>query len=63
MTMIAQRRGQPNRHWPRPLKLYPAGDDHFFLVDDDVDVSFAKDPRGRVVEMRSREKQKGVAKR
>jgi CubicO group peptidase (beta-lactamase class C family) len=39
--------------WPQPLKLYPAGDDRFFLVDEDLDLSFAKDTQGRVVEMRA----------
>jgi CubicO group peptidase (beta-lactamase class C family) len=39
--------------WPQPLKLFPAGDDRFFLVDEDVDLSFAKDTQGRVVEMRA----------
>jgi hypothetical protein len=50
--------------WPQPLKLYPAGDDQFFLVDEDVDLSFAKDTQGRVVEMRARAGgQNGVAKK
>jgi CubicO group peptidase (beta-lactamase class C family) len=50
--------------WPQPLKLYPAGDDQFFLVDEDVDLSFAKDTEGRVVEMRARAGgQNGVAKK
>jgi len=50
--------------WPQPLKLYPAGDDHFFLVDEDVDLSFAKDTQGRVVEMRALAGgQNGVAKK
>ena len=39
--------------WPQPLKLYPAGDDRFFLVDEDLDLSFAKDTQGRVAEMRA----------
>jgi hypothetical protein len=39
--------------WPQPLKLYPAGDDRFFLVNEDVDLLFAKDTQGRVVEMRA----------
>ena len=50
--------------WPQPLKLYPAGDDRFFLVDEDVDLSFAKDTQGRVVEMRALAGgQNGVAKK
>ena len=50
--------------WPQPLKLYPAGDDQFFLVDEDVDLSFARDTQGRVVEMRAQAGgQNGVAKK
>jgi hypothetical protein len=44
--------------------LYPAGDNQFFLVDEDVDLSFAKDAEGRVVEMRALAGgQNGVAKK
>jgi CubicO group peptidase (beta-lactamase class C family) len=50
--------------WPQPLKLYPAGADRFFLVDEDVDLSFAKDTQGRVVELRAVARgQNGVAKK
>ena len=50
--------------WPQPIKLYPAGGDQFFLVDEDVDLSFAKDTQGRVVELRALARgQNGVAKK
>jgi len=39
--------------WPQRVRLYPSGDDRFFLVDEDVDLTFAKDSQGRVVEMRA----------
>jgi CubicO group peptidase (beta-lactamase class C family) len=39
--------------WPQRVRLYPSGDDRFFLVDEDVDLTFAKDPQGRVVEIRA----------
>ena len=39
--------------WPQRLKLYAAGRDQFFLVDEDVDLAFVRDSRGRVTEMRA----------
>jgi hypothetical protein len=39
--------------WPQRVRLYPSGDDKFFLVDEDVDLTFVKDPQGHVAEMRA----------
>jgi hypothetical protein len=39
---------------PRPVKLYPAGGDRFFMLDRDVEVSFVKDARGNVTELQAR---------
>jgi hypothetical protein len=39
--------------WPQRLKLYPSGDNRFFLVDEDVDLSFVRGPGGHVIEMRA----------
>jgi len=38
---------------PQRVRLYPSGEDQFFLVDENVDLTFAKDAQGRVVEMRA----------
>jgi len=38
---------------PRPVKLYPAGGDRFFMLDRDVEVSFVKDARGNVTELQA----------
>ena len=37
--------------WPQPVPLYQFGDDRFFLVDEDIDVTFVKDGQGRVISM------------
>ena len=39
--------------WPQPSRLYPSGDDRFFLLDDDVNLTFVKDTHGNVTEMRA----------
>lgn len=39
--------------WPQRVRLYPSADDRFFMVDEDVDLAFAKDSQGRVVGMRA----------
>ena len=39
---------------PRPVKLYPAGGDRFFMLDRDVEVSFVKDARGNVTGLQAR---------
>jgi CubicO group peptidase (beta-lactamase class C family) len=39
--------------WPQPARLYPSGDDRFFLVDEDVDLIFVRDAKGNTVEMRA----------
>ncbi len=34
--------------FPRPVRLYPAGRDHFFMLDRDIELSFIRDGNGRV---------------
>lgn len=36
-----------------PAELYPSGGDRFFMLDDDVEVTFVKDGQGHVTEMRA----------
>jgi hypothetical protein len=37
---------------PAPLKLHPAGEDRFYLLENDsFEVHFAKDKQGRVAEL------------
>jgi CubicO group peptidase (beta-lactamase class C family) len=38
---------------PRPVQLYPSAEDRFFLLDQDLDLTFVKDQEGRVIEMRA----------
>jgi len=33
--------------------LYPSAEDRFFLLDQDVDLTFVKDAQGHVTEMRA----------
>jgi hypothetical protein len=33
--------------------MYPSADDRFFLVNEDVDLTFARDPQGHVIEMQA----------
>jgi hypothetical protein len=33
--------------------LYPSAEDRFFLLDQDVDLTFVKDTQGHVTEMRA----------
>jgi hypothetical protein len=33
--------------------LYPSAEDRFFLLDQDVDLTFVKDNQGHVTEMRA----------
>lgn len=39
--------------WPQRVRLYPSGDDRFFVVDEELDLTFGKDSQGRVVELRA----------
>lgn len=38
--------------WPQRVRLYQLGDDRFVVVDEDVDMTFGKDPQRCVVELR-----------
>jgi CubicO group peptidase (beta-lactamase class C family) len=38
---------------PQPVRLYPSAEDRFFLLDQDVDLTFVKDTQGHVTEMRA----------
>jgi CubicO group peptidase (beta-lactamase class C family) len=38
---------------PRRVRLYPSAGDRFFLLDQDVDLSFVRDQEGRVTEMQA----------
>jgi CubicO group peptidase (beta-lactamase class C family) len=37
---------------PQRVRLYPSAEDRFFLLDQDVDLTFVKDTQGHVTEMR-----------
>ena len=39
--------------WPQRVRLYPSGGDRFFLLDEDVDLTFVRDAQGDVIEMRA----------
>ena len=38
---------------PQRVRLYPSAEDRFFLLDQDVDLTFVKDTQGHVTEMRA----------
>jgi hypothetical protein len=38
---------------PERIRLYPSAEDRFFLLDQDVDLTFLKDTQGHVTEMRA----------
>jgi len=38
---------------PQRVRLYPSAEDRFFLLDQDVDLTFVKDTRGHVTAMRA----------
>jgi CubicO group peptidase (beta-lactamase class C family) len=40
--------------FPRPVRLYPAGPDRFFILDRDVDLTFVRDTQTRVVALHAR---------
>jgi CubicO group peptidase (beta-lactamase class C family) len=39
--------------WLEPVELYASGGDRFFMLEDDVDVTFVKDAQGNITEMRA----------
>ena len=39
---------------PRPVRLYPAGPDRFFMLDRDIDLTFIRDGAARVVALQAR---------
>jgi CubicO group peptidase (beta-lactamase class C family) len=39
--------------WSQPVRLYPSAEDQFFLLDEDVDLTFVRDTRGHVTGMRA----------
>jgi len=39
--------------WLEPVELYPSAGDRFFMLEDDVDVTFVKDAQGNITEMRA----------
>lgn len=39
--------------WPQRIRLYPSADDRFFLLDEDVDLTFVKNGQGQITEMRA----------
>ena len=38
---------------PQRIRLYPSAEDRFFLLDQDLDLTFVKDTQGHVTEMQA----------